>query len=209
MPRTKLKRIMALLLDPELKITSKYGLAKMASCTPAWVIMLTKKLEKKKLLKGLKVINAKKLFELFNSIRPKRQTTKSYSIYQFNNINELIGLLYKSKKEYAFTTYAAENIVQKYLFSHRVDIYVKKEDLQKWHEDLVKIGSYGGGNIRLIVSEYDELFGKKQFPKSDKKSPWIVNTPQLISDLYAEGGPAKEAGDLLLQKLKKSLMVKN
>lgn len=204
MPRTKLKRVIALLLDSDSVLKSKYALAKKTGASQSWVVKLTKKLEKKGLVKGLKVTNAKGLFEMFHAIRPKKQETRAYATYNLGNIDQLINMLKKSTREYAFTTYVAENLVQKYLFSHRTDIYIKKEDLDEWHNEFTKIGTYGGGNVRLIVATHDELFNKKQV-KPEEPGPWIVSTPQLISDLYAEGGPAKEAGDMLLEKLTQSI----
>ncbi|HLC92477.1 MAG TPA: hypothetical protein VJH23_02100 [archaeon] len=205
MARTKTKRVVALLLDPNYKPVSKYELAKKAGCTPSWALMLTKKLENKKFLKNLKVTDIKKLFELFHNLRAKKNESRSYSIYSLENTDKLMDLFKKANKEYAFTTYIAENIVQKYLFSHRSEAYIKKEDLEDWHKELTKLGTYGGGNVRIIVSSSEELFNKKQIGNN---GPWIVSTPQLISDLYTEGGPAKEAGDMLLEKLIKDIEAK-
>ena len=206
MPRTKLKRILTLLLDHELEIKSKYELAKMAGCTPSWAIMVCKKLEKKGLMKGLKVVNAKKLFELFHTIKPKKREFKAYSVYG-DGLEKIIELFKGLGKEFAFTTYFAENLVQKHLFSHRTDVYVNNEDMSKWHDELTKIGTYGGGNIRVIVATHDELFNKKQI-KYQGKEFLVVNLPQLISDLYTEGGPAGEAADMLLEKLVKAVEAK-
>ncbi|MDO8538368.1 MAG: hypothetical protein Q7S21_05780 [archaeon] len=205
MTRTKIKRMLALLLDYEYKLGSKYGLAKKAGCSPSWAIKFIKKLEKKGLVKNLKVINAKGLFELFHKLRPKKMVSRSYSIYSFESVDKLIQLFKKSNKEYAFTTYIAENILQKYLFNHRTEAYIKKEDLQEWHKQLTAIGTYGGGNVRIIVSANDELFNKKII---GKKKAYLVNLPQLISDLYAEGGSAGEAADMLLEKLVKTIKEK-
>ena len=206
MVKTKTKKLLALLLDTNYIPKSKYALAKEAGCTPTWVIKFLKRLENKKIVKGLKVKNAKALFELFHKKRPKKQIYKTYSI---NNASKLIESIKSSGMDYAFTTYVAENILQKYLFSHRIDIYVKKENFEAWHEKMNKIGLYGGGNLRVIVSEYGELFNKKQFNDKNKRNePWIVNMPQLISDLFAEGGPAKEAGEMMLKKLEKRIEAK-
>ena len=73
MARTKMKRMLALLLDPEYRPVSKYALAKKAGCSPSWAIKLVKQLEKKGLLRNLKVINAKGLFGLFHKLRPKKK----------------------------------------------------------------------------------------------------------------------------------------
>jgi len=206
MVRTKTKKLIALLLDTDYSPKSKYGLAKDAGCTSTWAIKFLKKLENKKIVKGLKVKNARALFELFHRKRPKKQIYRSYSI---NNASELIESVKNGGMDYAFTTYVAENILQKYLFSHRIDFYVKKENFEAWHEKMSKLGLYGGGNVRVIVSENEELFNKKQVNNKDKiDGPWIVNTPQLISDLFTEGGPAKEAGEMLLKKLENKIEAK-
>ncbi|MDO8537261.1 MAG: hypothetical protein Q7S21_00085 [archaeon] len=205
MARTKIKRMLAFLLDSEYKPVSKYELAKKTGCSPSWSIKLVKKLEKKGLVKNLKVINAKGLFELFHTLQPKKKVSRSYSIYSIESTDKLIELFKKSNKEYAFTTYIAENILQKYLFNHRTEAYIKKEDLEEWHKQLTAIGTYGGGNVRIIVSANDELFNKKIIGKN---GPYLVNMPQLISDLYVEGGPAGEAADMLLEKLVKIIEVK-
>ncbi len=221
MARTKKKRMFALLLDPAYKPTSKYALAKEAGCDSSWAIKLIKQLENKGIVKNLVVEDAKGLFRLFHKFHPKKTTSRSYSIYSFGDVDKLIGLFKKSNKEYAFTTYMAENLVQKHLFCHRVEAYIKKDDLDEWHKQLTAIGTYGGGNVRIIVSSNDELFNKKRISdtvvgrkffsakkperKKESEGPWVVNIPQLISDLYAESGPAAEAADLLLEKLVKSL----
>jgi DNA-binding Lrp family transcriptional regulator len=220
MAKLKTKRLLALLLDAEYRSKSKYELAKKAGCTPSWALMLTKKLEKKGFLEGLKVTNVKGLFEAFHKIRPKKQKIREYSIHSISDIGSLLNIFKKTGREYAFTTYIAENLVQKHLFSHRTDVYVKEDDLQDWHTELTKVGTYGGGNVRLIISTYDELFNKKKIHdellggklfdmeqtrrKKESDGPWIVSIPQLISDLYVEGGPAGEAADMLLEKLVKA-----
>jgi hypothetical protein len=42
-----------------------------------------------------------------------------------------LGLIQTSKLPYAITTYQAENLVQHYLFPSRIDLYVKREDVDK------------------------------------------------------------------------------
>jgi len=221
MARTKIKRMFALLLDPDYKLPSRYALAKKAGCDPSWAIKLIKRLEREGIVKNLLVADAKSLFGLFHKLRPKKTNSRSYSIYSLDDVDKLIGLFKKSDKEYAFTTYMAENLMQKHLFSHRIEAYIKKEDLGEWHKQLTAVGTYGGGNVRIIVSSSDELFNKKRIHdaivggkfftannrehKKESEGPWVVNIPQLISDLYAEGGPAAEAADLLLEKLVKAL----
>ena len=95
------------------------------------------------------------------------------------------------------TTYQAENLVQQYLFPSRLDVYIKEENLEKWHKIMTKEGLYGKGNVRLIISDEHIIYGKRKI-----NNLFIVSIPQLIIDLLTEGGPCEEAGEMLLKKLK-------
>ncbi len=113
-------------------------------------------------------------------------------------VKEPVRLLKKTKLNYTLTTYQAENIVQHHLFPSRIDIYIKEEDLQKWHSLLMKEGLYGKGNVRITVAEEPVTYGKRKI-----NGLFVISLPQLIIDLYTEGGPAAEAAEMLLVKLKK------
>jgi hypothetical protein len=186
MIRTKKSRVLSLLLDPDNRPKTKYGMAQTANCTPSWVIMLTKELEKKGALKGLKVIDTKKIFDEFTKSFPKngKREAREYSV---QNQASLFEWLKKNPNEYALTTYAAENQLQHYLFLHKIELYVNENDWEKWHNELSEKGTYGGGNVKII------------------KGLWTVNTAQLLYDLYKETGPAAEAADMLLAKIKTKL----
>ena len=47
-------------------------------------------------------------------------------------IQEPLKIIKNLKLDYAITTYFAENVIQKYIFPSRLDIYIKEEDLEKW-----------------------------------------------------------------------------
>lgn len=113
-------------------------------------------------------------------------------------VKEPLRLLKKTKIDYALTTYQAENIVEHHLFPSRIDIYVKEEDLQTWHSHLLKEGLYGKGNLRIIVAEEQVTYGKRRI-----NGLFIVSLPQLIIDLFTEGGPAAEAAEMLLARVRK------
>ena len=189
----KRERILrVLLIEP--KSLSKNELSKKAQCTRQWVILFLRELEKKKLVKETKVVNPVGLIKYWLTIRKKPKKYREYMV------KEPLRFLQKAKLDYALTTYQAENIVEHHLFPSRIDIYIKEEDLQKWHSLLLKEGLYGKGNVRIIVAEEQFTYGKRKI-----NNLFIVSLPQLIIDLFAEGGPAAEAAEMLLAKLKKNV----
>lgn len=189
----KVKRILALLLDGNYSFKSKYELAKKAHSSPEWVLMLTKQWEKQGFIQGLHLIKVRELFEQFHRIQPKKQMVRSYSI---QDAQKFLRELKKNSKEYALTTYTAENLMQKHLFPHEIQLYVNESEFEEWHHELSKKGLYGGGNVSIRASTAEELFERRQV-----NGWWIVNMPQLISDLIQESGPAAEAGEMLLEKM--------
>ena len=187
----KQERILRVILTEE-KNLSKNELSKRAHCTRQWVILFLKGLEKKKLVKGTKVIDSIGLIKYWLSIHERPKKYREYMI------KEPLQLLKKVKLDYALTSYQAENLIQHHLFPSRIDIYINEEDLQKWHSLLLKKGLYGKGNFRIILSEEQVKYGKRKL-----NSLFVVSLPQLIIDLFVEGGPAQEAAELLLLKIKK------
>ncbi len=187
----KRERILRVLLT-ETKVLSKNELSKKAQCSRQWVILFLRELEKKKLVKGTKGVNPIGLINYWLSVHKKPKKYREYMV------KEPLKLLKKAKFDYALTTYQAENIVQHHLFPSRIDIYIKEEDLQKWHTLLLKAGLYGKGNVRIVVAEEPTTYGKRKL-----NGLFVVSLAQLIVDLFTEGGPAAEAAEMLLAKLKK------
>jgi DNA-binding Lrp family transcriptional regulator len=185
------ERILRILLNSE--ELSKREISKRADCNRAWATQFLKKLEEKKLVKGTKVLNKKKLIGYWLSIHKK---PKKYKVYM---VKEPLKLLKKMKLEYVLTTYQAENLIQKHLFPSRTDIYVREEDLVKWHEKMLQNGLYGSGNVRVIVADEHIFYGKQK-----KGGLFTVSAPQLIIDLLSEGGVCAEAGEMLLKNVLKN-----
>ncbi len=169
---------------------SKNELSKKAECTRQWVILFLKELKKKKLILGTSPVDRKKLLEYWVNLAKKPKKFRSYMV------KEPLELLKKSKLDYALTTYQAENIVQHYLFPSRIDIYIKEEDLDSWHSLMSKNGLYGNGNLRVIVANSHVMYKKRIINGLS-----IVSIPQLIVDLTLEGGPCREAAEMLMGKL--------
>lgn len=185
----KWERIIRILLS-EKNPLSKNELSKKAGCTRQWVILFLRQLEKKGFVHGTEVKDAKGLINYWLNIHKKPKKYKEYMI------KEPLKLLKKSRLNYAITTYQAENIVQHHLFPSRIDIYVKESDLQNWHEILVKNGLYGKGNVRIIIEEEHVMYNKRKL-----NGLFIVSLPQLIIDLFSEGGPCEEAAEMLMMRL--------
>ena len=185
----KRERILRVLLTEQTPL-SKNELSKKVQCTRQWVILFLRELEKKKFVKGTKVVNPKGLINYWASIHKKPKKYKEYMI------KEPLKLLKKETLDYALTTYQAENLLQHYLFPSRTDIYIKEEDLPKWHSLLMKEGLYGKGNLRVIITEEHVSYRKRKI-----NNLFVVSLPQLIIDLLTEGGPATEAAEMLLSKI--------
>src|SRR3989344_2121497 len=184
----KRERILRVVLA-EPKPLSKNELSKRANCSRQWIILFLRELEKRRLVKGTTVVSPAGLTAYWLTIHKK---TKKYREYM---VKEPLRFLRKTKLPYALTTYQAENMVQHHLFPSRIDMYIKEEDLQAWHSLLLQEGLYGKGNVRMIVAEEHTFYGKR---KLDGLS--VVSLPQLIIDLFTEGGPAAEAAEMLLAR---------
>lgn len=188
----KRERILRVLLSEP--VLSKNKLAQLADCTRQWVILFLKELEKRRLVKGTKVLSPQKLIDYWLSIHKKPKKYREYLL------KEPEAILKKNELPYAITTYVAENLVQHHLFPSRYDLYIREEDLQKWHSLLTKNGLYGKGNVRIIITEEHTAYKKRKL-----NNLWIVCLPQLIIDLLIEGGPCEEAAEMLLKMLEKNV----
>lgn len=185
----KQERIIRVLLN-EKESLSRYKIASKADCSKTWVIQYLKKLEKLKIVKGTKVINRFALFDVWKSIHKKPKKFRSYMV------KDPLKLLKETELDYALTTYQAENIVQHHLFPSRFDIYIKEKDLEKWHKLMTKNGLYGKGNVKVIVADDHVMYKKRKL-----EGIYVVSKPQLIIDLYDEGGPCAEAAEMLLKNV--------
>lgn len=185
----KRERILRILLS-ESKALSKNELSKKAGCSRQWIILFLRELEKKEFVKGTKVKDAKGLIKYWINIHRKPKKYREYMI------KEPLKLLKKAKIDYALTTYQAENLVQHYLFPTRIDFYIKENDLQKWHKLLTNKGLYGKGNVRIIIEDEHVMHNKRKL-----NGLLVVSLPQLIIDLFVEGGPCEEAAEMLMKNV--------
>ena len=183
----KQERILRVLLDSK-SVLSKNEFSKRTGCTRQWIILFLKELGKKGLVEATKVKQPRKLFEYWLRIHKKPKKYREYMV------KGPLDLLKAAKMDYAATTYIAENIVQHHLFPSRIDIYIKQQDLESWHNLMTKNGLYGKGNVRIIISDEYVMYNKRKLGNI-----FVVCLPQLIIDLFTEGGPCSEAAGMLLK----------
>ncbi len=184
----KRERILRVVLESKEPL-SKNEISKRAECSRQWVILFLKELEKKGLVKKTMPINKKQMLEYWISISKKAKNSRNYMV------QDPLPLLKESKMDYVLTTYQAENIIQHFLFPARIDIYIKESDLEKWHKLATEKGLYGKGNFRIIVEDTHVMYKKRIIDGFS-----IVCLPQLIVDLFKEGGPCEEAAQMLIKR---------
>jgi hypothetical protein len=180
--------IRILLAEPDGALT-KYRLAKTAKSSFSWTHEFLNKLQAQKLVKGTQVTNYTGLINYWLQIKTKPEKRD----YMHKNP---INLIQKTNLPYALTTYQAENLVQHYLFPSRIDLYIKKEDLNKWHKEITVEGLVGKGNLRLLITDEHVFYGAFK-----RQTLTVVSIPQLIVDLLQEGGVCTEAAEKLLNKV--------
>ncbi len=182
------ERILRVLLNnPKEKLT-KYRIVKMTDANISWVIEFLRKLERDGLVEGTKVKDYRGLITMWKDIRMEPEA-REYMV------RDMMDFLKKTDMKYALTTYSAENLVQKYLFTSRIDFYIMPEDRQKWHEELSKKGLVGKGNVRVLTTDKHVFYNSFV-----REGLTVVSIPQLIVDLMVEGLVGVEAAEMLLKK---------
>jgi hypothetical protein len=185
--------IRVLLVKPDGSLT-KYSLAKKAQCSFPWTHEFLRKLETQTLVEGTKVTNYRGLIQYWLQIRTKAEK-KEYMH------KDPLSLLSNAKLPYALTTYQAENLVQRYLFPSRTDLYIERKDTEEWHKLLTAEGLVGKGNVRLLIADSHVFYGS-----FERQNLTVVCIPQLIVDLFEEGGICTEAAEKLLQKVEQHVI---
>jgi hypothetical protein len=182
------ERILRVLLNHHRERLTKYRITKLAKANISWVIEFLRSLEKHGLVEGTSVKDYHGLIKMWNGIRVEPEV-REYMV------RDILDLLKKTDMKYALTTYAAENLVQKYLFPSRTDFYIKSEDLKRWHGLLAANGLVGKGNVKVLITD-EHVF----YNSSVRDGMNVVSIPQLIVDLMVEGAVCGEAADMLLKK---------
>ena len=183
------ERILRVLLNDPEGTLSKYRVAKNAGCSFSWLHEFLGKLEVLGLVSGTKVKDYVDLLKYWQRVKI-RPIKKEYMH------KDILSLLKEQRLQYALTTYQGENLVQHYLFPSRIDIYIREEDAERWHELITREGLVGKGNVRLLITDEHIFF------KTLKQSGLnVVSPPQLIVDLFEEGGVCVEAAEKLIERV--------
>ena len=182
------RMIRVLLNEPTSKLTM-YRIAKEAQCTFSWVHEFLQKLQTKGLVEKTTVKDYEGLVKYWLEVKTKPEKTEYMH-------NDPLRLLRTTRLQYALTTYQAENLVQHLLFPSRTDLYIKPEDKDQWHQLITQEGLIGKGNLRLLTTD-NHVF----YHSTERKELKIVSLPQLIVDLYEEGGVCTQAAEQLLEKV--------
>jgi hypothetical protein len=180
------ERVIRVLLNQPQGTITRYRVSKEAKCSYSWVHDFLRKLEGLGLLDGTKVKDYRGLVHYWQDVKTRPEIRE----YMHKDPGELVkSMLW----DYALTTYHAENLVQHYLFPSRTDVYIRKDDLDKWHESITREGLVGKGNLRLLITD-EHVF----YRPMERQGFRIVSLPQLIVDLLCEGGVCVDAADKLL-----------
>jgi len=185
------ERVIRILLNEPTGTLTMYRISKEARCSFPWVHEFLQKLEAKKLTNKTRVKDYRGLVKYWLEVKTKADK-KEYMH------KDPINLLKQTGLQYALTTYQAENMVQHYLFPSRIDLYIRAGDAEQWHELVTKEGLVGKGNLRLLIADEHVPYGS-----FERGGLSIVSIPQIIVDLFEEGGVCVTAAKKLLEKVVK------
>ena len=188
------ERVIRILLNEPTGTLTMYRISKEAKCSFPWVHEFLRKLEAKGLVNKTRVKDYTGLVKYWLEVKTKADK-KEYMH------RDPLSLLKQTSLQYALTTYQAENMVQHYLFPSRIDVYIRAEDAEQWHELITAEGLVGKGNLRLLIADDHVFYGF--FKRRGLK---IVSLPQLIVDLFEEGGVCVTAAEKLLEKVVKDIV---
>ena len=189
----KSRLVRVLLNHPEGHLT-KYRVAQLSKTKYPWTHQILKNLEMQEIVNGTKVLQFQTLLKLWLGWELP-YWTRDYLI------RNPVEMLRETKLQYALTTYRAENLIQSYLFPTRTDFHICLNDKLKWHRLLTENGLVGAGNTRIIISS-EHVF----YNSHEKDGLHVSSIPQIIFDLYKEGGVCIEAGEMLMDKVIKNVI---
>ena len=121
----KRERIIRVLMNTPDGSLTKYSVAKLSNCSTSWTLDFLQNITDLGYIKNTKVEKPKELLKYWASIG-RKESRFDFFIQSPNDFLQNIDLAY------VLTTYAAENILNHYLFPTRTDIYINKIDLLAW-----------------------------------------------------------------------------
>lgn len=181
--------IKRLLEHPDGSLT-RYGLAKSSGTSQPYGIKMVQKLAAKGLVAGTRVLDMEGLARYGVDLQPNPSlVVEMYHV-------EPLEFLKRYAKEYALTTYFAENRLTHHLFPFRCDVYVTMPELERLKAHIKKEGLLGAGNMRFIIPADEQIIKDAQTISGIR----VVSLGQLIMDLVKEGGVCMEAFEILVER---------
>lgn len=183
-----------------LPLTSLYQLAERTGVAFSWVHKVVRELQREGWVHTDGRIEVTDPSAVFAWWRENRTEPKAHGFHVADPLTTAARLLHEHQVPHATTTYYAENAYQGHLFPRRLDAYVREDALARARVAVVELGGQlGGTNFRLLTGDdaiLDEVVPIGQGPAELRYAP----VPQVILDLLTEGGSAREAADLLIQR---------
>ncbi|MCK5772830.1 MAG: hypothetical protein KAH57_03505 [Thermoplasmata archaeon] len=184
----KRERIIRVLLNEPDGSLTKYRVAKNAGTSVSWTIEYLRSLEDLGLIVKTKVKDFEGLLNEWFRI------SKMPRYFDFF-INDPKSFLKEVNYEYTLTTYFADTLTNRILFPSRADVYIRKEDFNKWRDSLLEKGLMGKGNFRLLLGDEHISYNKIKVD-----GLWIVSKPQLMIDLKREGGVCLQSYEKMVKE---------
>lgn len=195
------ERIIRRLLEPPASGRwTAYSLSKAARCSDTYAHNYLLRLQEEGLLHGARVANYSRLFEYWLAIAERPRKVDFF-------VGDPQGFFRPATaRMYALTTYAGEALRHGYLNVARYDLYILERDEEFWRTRAEGRGGVrGAGNLRFLVGDPD--VGRTARPEARAERLFdapralpVVGDPQLVLDLYREGGAAVEAADRIVEK---------
>lgn len=181
-------------------VRSLYAFAKRTDVTFSWVHKVVKDLEARKWVVVTDRIEVLRPFDVFEWWEDFR-TPPERAGFHVKDPRATSTALREHGVPNALSTYYAENAYQGFLFARRGDAYVRKEHLVRAKQILVGEldAQIGGTNFRLATSD-DHLLDETVTVGPSSIASTYAPFPQVVVDLIAEGGSAREAAEMLIQK---------
>lgn len=180
---------------------SIYELAQRTGVAFSWVHATVREIEAAGWLRvgdHLQVVRPGELYEWWQGVRTRPRV---HGFHVQDPREAGLALLHEHGLPVAFTSYYAENAYQGHLFPRRGDLYLRLEDLARAREIVVHRlgGQLGGTNFRLLAGD-DALLEERVRIGDGPTGIDYAPLPQVVLDLIAERGSAREAADMLIQK---------
>lgn len=184
----KKERLHRVLLNRPDGERSRYEIAKQAEVSSSWAYEYLARLAEEGIVEDTAVIDPPALYERWRETRIEPNAVRVSLQQPLDRIRDA-GL------DYALTIDAAEQLHQGFLFPSTTALYVREDDIEAWLTMVEAEGFVGGGNTELRATDEHVFYNVQTVDEVT-----TVSVPQLIVDLFEEGGPAAEAADRLLTR---------